>query len=515
MSRGVLSKLAGETAVYGMSTILARVINFFFVPIYTRTLAQSEYGILTEFMAYIAVLQVVLTLGMETGCFRFANKYKGDRRVFSNAMSSVFSVSFALFLCCVLFAGGISSALGYGENSLPVVYVGAILLIDCTSSVIFAKLRHEGRAWKFAIIKTVKILTETSANLVLFFVLPGYMASRPDSWLGRVLPPVPDFSYPLIAILISCVVMLLILLPDYIRIGAGFSKKLLKQMLLYSLPLMVAGLPGVVNEFLDRILFRFFMPENLDWRAELGVYQAAVKLAVIMNLFIQMFRFAAEPFFFARASDKDSKALYAKVMEYFAAFCMLVFLGITLYSDLIGLVLGKDFRGGLHILPVMLFSYVILGISFNVSMWYKLADMTRFAVYITLCGLAVTALVNMVFMPLYSYTASAWGHLLSNLSMLLVSLYFGNKYYPIPYRWGRIAEYAAVALAVYGLSALYDSLVGGGMAVRLAVHTLLLLIYPLYYVKREHADLPSMLRGLKGKSKAADGLGGKNPAERD
>ena len=219
-------------------------------------------------------------------------------------------------------------------------------------------------------------------------------------------------------------------------------------MLLYSIPLMVAGLPGIINDGLDRLLFRFFSPEGGDWRATLGVYQAAVKLAVIMNLFIQMFRYAAEPFFFAREREKNSKELYAKVMEYFVAFCMFIFLGVLLYMDLLGLILGRDFRGALGTVPFMLFSYMLLGILFNVSMWYKLSGHTKFAVNITLSGLAVTAVINMTLMPYFSYWASVAAHLLSALVMLFYSLRLGNKYYPVPYRWRRIMEYIAAAIVI-------------------------------------------------------------------
>ena len=325
---GVLSKLAGETAVYGLSTILARIINFFFVPFYTRILSQEQYGSLTEFMAYIAVLQVVLTLGMETGSFRFANKGPEPRSVFSNAFSSVFSFSFLVFAVMTVFSGDIASYLGYGDYPEVVTYVGLILLLDSSCAILFAKLRYEGRAWRFAVIKTVKIITETAANIFLFLFLPGWIASHPGTFVESLIPPVPDFSYPIVAILVSCVVMVICMIPDFRSIRLHVDRKLLKDMFMYSLPLMIAGLPGVVNEFLDRILFRFCMPDDVSWRAELGIYQAAVKLSVIMSLFIQMFRFAAEPFFFARANDRDSRKIYAEVMNHFVAFCMLIFLGI-------------------------------------------------------------------------------------------------------------------------------------------------------------------------------------------
>ena len=432
-----LKQLAGETAIYGFSSILARVLNFLFVPIYTRMLTQVQYGVVTEFMAYIAILQVVLVLGLETGCFRFANKEGEDpRKVYSGALLAVTGLNLAFLACMVAFSDSISAALGYEGYRSLIIYVAAILFCDSITAILFAKLRQEHKAVKFATFKTIKILPETGANLILFFVYPAQ----------------PDFTYPIMAILASCVLCLALFIPDILRLKLTWDSGVVKRMLAYSLPLMVAALPGVANDFLDRILFRYFDTSAEAWRASLGVYQAAVKLAVIMNLFIQMFRYAAEPFFFQRAKDKNSKELYAVVMEWFTAFCGLVLLGVVGYIDIISLFLGKDFRVGIGVVPIMLLSYMLLGMLFNVSMWYKLSGKTNMAIWITLAGLAVTTVVNVVFMPQFSYWASAFGHLASYLVMFILSAWLGSKYYPIPYNWKRIggiflllgAAYAAI-----------------------------------------------------------------------
>ena len=452
---GILRKLAGETAIYGLSTILARMINFFFVPIYTRVLTQGSYGSYTEIMSYIAVLQVVLVLGLETGCFKFANGIKnggGSQKdsfaPFSSAFLMVCGVSLLFFAVIAMFAAPLSDFIGCQSYRAVIYFVAGILVSDSITAVLFAKLRYEQKAVKFALFKTIKIVSETGFNLLLFFFFPGWAAARQGSWLLELIPAEPHFSYIILAVFLSCVVCFLLFIPELFRISLKFDRKLAGQMLLYSIPLMVAGLPGIINDGLDRLLFRFFSPEGGDWRATLGVYQAAVKLAVIMNLFIQMFRYAAEPFFFAREREKNSKELYAKVMEYFVAFCMFIFLGVLLYMDLLGLILGRDFRGALGTVPFMLFSYMLLGILFNVSMWYKLSGHTKFAVNITLSGLAVTAVINMALMPYFSYWASVAAHLLSALVMLLYSLRLGNKYYPVPYRWRRIMEYIAAAIVI-------------------------------------------------------------------
>jgi len=491
-----LKQLAGQTVIYGLSTILARIINFLFVPIYTRLLSPESYGVVTEFMAYIAVLQVVLVLGLETGCFRFANKEGVDpKKVYSNAFVTVFCLSATFLALMIAFASPIASMLGYEGYQACIMYMGGILALDAVTAIFFAKLRQENKALKFAVFKTVKIITETAANLVLFLWFPKHIGSA--RWLLHFIPETPDFSYVVFAIFISCVVCGLLFIPEFARISFRLDPKLLRQMLAYSLPLMVAALPGVVNDFLDRILFRFFDTNADAWRSSLGLYQAAVKLAVIMNLFIQMFRYAAEPFFFRRAREKDSKALYASVQEYFTAFCGLVFLGVILYIDIISLILGPQFRSAVGIVPIMLLSYMILGMLFNVSMWYKLSGKTDMAIWITLSGLAVTAIVIIIFMPRYSYWAAAFGHLASYVVMFVISSVLGAKYYPIPYRWGRLALIFIVMGAVYGISMLIDRTFFsnviisqssmGMMLIKLSVHTALIALYGIsvWYIIRK------------------------------
>lgn len=483
-----LKQLAGQTVIYGMSTILARIINFLFVPIYTRLLSPESYGVVTEFMAYIAVLQVVLVLGLETGCFRFANKEGVDpKKVYSSAFVTVFCVSATFLALMIAFASPIASALGYDGYSACIMYMGGILALDAVTAILFAKLRQEGKALKFAILKTIKIITETAANLVLFLWFPSHVDAAP--WLLRFIPATPDFSYVIFAIFISCIVCGLLFVPELLKFSFRLDPKLLRQMLAYSLPLMVAALPGVVNDFLDRILFRYFDTNADAWRSSLGLYQAAVKLAVIMNLFIQMFRYAAEPFFFRRAKEKDSRVLYASVQEYFTAFCGLVFLGVILYIDIIALILGPQFRSAVGVVPIMLLSYMILGMLFNVSMWYKLSGKTNMAIWITLAGLAVTAVVIVLFMPKYSYWAAAFGHLASYIVMFVISSVLGAKYYPIPYRWGRLGSILLLMGAIYGGSLLLDSAFFASAALpssdvsawpfiaKLGVHTILIALY--------------------------------------
>lgn len=482
MAKNPFKQLAGETAIYGLSTILARVVNFLLVPLYTNILSRENYGIVTEFLAYIAILQVVLALGLETGCFRYAQKEKdaadsGDthadpNRIFSNAFMIVLGLCLAFFVGVSLFSGNISSALGYDGFGKVIVYVGAILLIDTITAILFARLRYEHKALKFAVIKTLKIFTELGVNLLLYLALPAYLANHGASLITSFVSATPDFTYAIFAILASCIVCLLMLLPELFRLRFTPDKKVCKALLVYSIPLMLAGLPGVMNDLLDRVLMRGL--DGAAWRADLGVYQAGVKIAVIMSLFVQMFRYAAEPFFFQREKQNDSKTLYAQVMTYFVAFCMAGFLFVMLYLDVIGLMLGKDFRIGLEITPIMLMAYVMLGMQFNISMWYKLSGKTGYAVWITLAGLVVTVIINVLFMPRYSYHAAAWAHIASYLVMMIISLVLGNKYYPIPYNWKKILFCIVLALAIYGGSQLLPQM---SLWPKMGIHTLLMLLY--------------------------------------
>lgn len=479
-----LKQLAGETAIYGLSTILARIINFLFVPFYTRMLTTASYGVVTEFMAYIAVLQVVLVLGLETGCFRFANREGVNPvAVYSNALATVFGTSFSFLAFMILFSGQIASMLGYDGFGNCIIYVGGILALDCTTAILFAKLRQEHKAFKFALFKTIKILTETAANMVLFFWYPAHSSAL----MGRFVSPTPDFTYVIFAIFISSIVCAVLFVPDLLKTSFEFDRKLLRQMLAYSIPLMIAALPGIINDFLDRILFRYFDTNADVWQSSLGIFQAAVKLSVIMNLFIQMFRFAAEPFFFQRAQNKGSRQLYAIVMEYFTAFCGLILLGVFLYLDVFALIIGKDFRSGMGVVPIMLLSYMLLGMLFNVSMWYKLSGKTNMAIWITLAGLVVTIVINVLFMPKFSFWAAAFGHLASYLVMFVISAVLGAHYYPIPYSWKRILSFFVLIAVICVVTLFADDAFNGfissgasGTGVKVlkwSVHTLLLLVY--------------------------------------
>jgi O-antigen/teichoic acid export membrane protein len=488
-----LKQLAGQTAIYGLSSIVARVINFFFVPLYTRMLTTGNYGLASELLAYIALLQVVLTFGMETGFFRFASKDRERADItFSTALISLGTTSILFLVLILAFSGHLSAFAGHPENYI--VYAAIILAIDCFTALLFAELRFKNKAFNFALFRSIKILTEVGFNLVLFLALPKYFVSHPNSFLLKFIPATPDYGYILLAILLSCFVSLLLFIPRLVKLKIVFSKQQFNELIVYSLPLMIAGLPGVANDFISRIFFRFFAPATSPWQDQLGIFNANVKLAVFMVLFVQMFRYAAEPFFFSSSNREDMKKVYADVMKYFVAFCVLIFLSIAMYPELFALLLGKEFRIGIAVLPIMLIANILLGIVFNLSMWYKLSGKTKYALTITLLGLCINLAINIVFMPVYGYLAAAWGYLLSYLAMVIFSYYLSRKYYPIPYEWKVIIMYFAVGIALYLLSVYVAPPM---LIARIVLNTMYILAFILFVFKTENIDIKRLIKLMK------------------
>jgi len=488
-----LKQLAGQTAIYGLSSIVARIINFFFVPLYTRMLTTGNYGLASELLAYIALFQVVLTFGLETGFFRFASKDKSKAGViFSTAVVSLGTSSVSFFLLVLLFSNQLSHFAGHPV--LYIIYSALILVIDCFTAILFAELRFQNKAWQFALFRSIKILSEVTFNIILFLFLPKYLISHPGSFVLELIPATPDYGYILLAILLSCIVSLLLFIPRLFRFHLVFSSKQFKELLLYSLPLMIAGLPGVANDFISRIFFRFFAPDTMPWQDQLGIFNANVKLAVFMVLFVQMFRYAAEPFFFSSAMRDDMKKVYADVMKYFVAFCVLIFLGIAMYPELFALLLGKEFRSGISVLPIMLIANILLGVVFNLSMWYKLSGKTQYALTITLLGLGINLVVNVIFMPVYGYMAAAWGYLFSYLAMVIFSYYLSRKYYPIPYEWKTIILYFVTGIALYLLSVIVAP---AALGARIVLNTLYIIAFVFFVMKREKIDFNRFKSVLK------------------
>jgi O-antigen/teichoic acid export membrane protein len=445
-----LKRLAGDTAIYGLSTIVARLINYLLVAYHTRVLDRVQYGVFTEFYGYATFLLVLLTYGMETGFFRFSSR--SDQRpdaVFSTSMVALFTTSVLFFGVIMLNLSGFSSWMGYPGNRSYVLQMAAVLAIDAFTAIPFARLRFLRRAKMFALFKLFNVVFYVLISVLFFTFLPPYFAQHPDSCLLRFFSPSVDVGYIFTANLLSSLLSLALLLPTIFGVKFSFSSALLKKMLVYSLPLLAAGLPGVANDYLDRVLFKHLYADPSFALDQLGVYGANAKLAVLMMLFVQMFRYAAEPFFFSYADKTDARPMFAQVMKYFVVGAVFIFLLVSLNMDVFAYFTGKSFREGVTIVPVMLFANLLLGVVFNLSMWYKLSEKTKYAVYITLSGMLVTVLINVIFIPRYGYRAAAWGHFFSYAVMLVISYVMGQKFYPIRYDLKAIGFYVAVGLGLY------------------------------------------------------------------
>ncbi len=451
---GLISKLVGQTAIYGLSTIIGRFLNFMLVPLYTRCFSQSEYGVVTELYSYTVFLMIFLTYGMETGFFRFMQNKDDAPKVFSTITTSLFSSS-AIFIGLVfLLLAPISSVLGYSDHQDFVMIMAIIIGIDAFTSVPFAKLRHENKALKFACIKLTNIGINIGLNILFIIILPTMAKTSSNQWIIEHFST-PQVVYIFISNLAASVVTLLLLLPDIIKGRNGFDYELLKRIFSYSWPLLISGLAGSINEVYDRVSLRYFLtvPEGVDASqyilSQVGIYGANYKLAMIISIFNQAFRFAAEPFFFSRMKEKDSRQMYAKIMNYFTIFTLFLFLVILLYLDIFKLFIGTNFHDGLGIIPVLLMANIFLGIVFNLSIWYKVTNQTKFGIGITGFGAFITLAINMIFVPIYGYAACAWATLACYVLMAILSYILCQKHYGIPYKIGTLAAYFILAGVLY------------------------------------------------------------------
>ncbi len=454
-----VKKLAGQTAIYGLSSMFGRLLNYFLVPLYTNVFLPQEYGIVTEFYAYVTFLIIVLTYGMETGFFRFSQAGHGFKTTYSTALGSLFITSAVFLLLVNLFAQPIANTINYTLHPEWVRWFALILAFDAFSAIPFAKLRMQNKAKRFAVIKLAGIVLNVALNLFFILICPKIAEINPDSPLLIFYSWNIGIGYIFISNLISSSFTFLLLLPDIFEAELKISKALWRKMMWYSLPLLIGGLAGMVNETIDRILLKYLLPGSDSFvMAEVGIYGANYKLAILMTLFIQMFRYAAEPFFFSSAKDKNSNKLFANVMTWFIIFGLLILLGITGYIDIVKFFIGVKYHSGLDIVPILLLANLFLGIYFNLSVWYKLNDKTRFGAYFAIIGAVITIVLNIVLIPVIGYMGSAIATLVCYFTMMLISYFIGKKHHPIPYQLRKIAMYFIFAGGIFVVFQLTDNL---------------------------------------------------------
>lgn len=480
-----LQSLFKDTVIYGMSSIVGRFLNYLLVPLYSYAMtAQSgNYGIVTNIYAWTALILTFLTFGFETTFFRFANKSNADvSKVFSMSMQVVGTLSL-LFLCAVFCnISAIANALDYTGHPEFITMMAVVVAIDAMQAILFGLIRYKKQAWKFAGLKLLFIVTSIALNLVAFLLMPWLYDKNPD-FIGQFYDPDNQAYYIFLINLVCTLFITIFLLPELKLFRFTRDTKLFKDMFAYSWPLLLLGLAGILNLHADKIIYTQLVP-GMQGKVELSIYGAVVKVAAIMAMLIQAFRFAYEPFVFGSSSDKNSKALYAKAMKYFIIVAILAFLTVMFYIDIIRYLIAPDYWEGIKVIPIVMIAEIFMGIYFNLSFWYKLNDETYWGAIFSSIGCAILFAVNIIFVPKYGYMACAWASFAGYFAAMLLSYIIGQKRNPINYDIKSIAGYVAVAIILYAIYALLP--IGNSLA-RIGCNTLLLAVYVIYFVKK---DLP-------------------------
>ncbi len=490
-------KLIGDTAIYGVSSIVGRFLNWWLVPYYSVIFLTNEYGVVANLYAYVAFLLVMLTYGMETGYFRFASRSKDPEKVYSTSQTMLMFTTFLFLLLVFIFKREISAFIRYPDYPEYIWLLATVVAIDAFTSIPFAKLRLNNRPIKFAFIKLVNIGLNIGFNLFFLTLCPLILEHYPDSPVKYIYNSELGVGYVFIANLLASFSTLILLHKEIFSMRIHLDKPLLKQMLNYSFPILVIGVAGMVNQNIDKILIPFLVPENQLPMHQVGVYSANYKLAVLMNMFIQAFRYAFEPFFFSRRSSEDSEdtKLYATVMKYFLIFGMLIFLGMTLYIDIIKMVIDTSYHEGLKVVPLILMANLFFGIFFSLSVWFKLKDMTRYGAYIALIGAVISLVLNFLLIPVMGYMGSAIAVVVCFFVMMVIAYLWGQKYYYIPYDLQRLGTYFFSGFGLFILSLLTKNM---PPFFKFSANTLMLLFFLYLIYRLEKTEIFQILKRKKG-----------------
>ncbi|MDD3281175.1 MAG: oligosaccharide flippase family protein [Bacteroidales bacterium] len=494
-----LKKLANQTLIYGGTTIVGRLLNYLLVPFHTYIfLDPKNYGVVGEMYAWVALLMVILTYGMETAFFRFVSTESDKQKVFSTTFFTLLSTTLLFIVLSLVFSQPIANVLQYPTHPEYIRWFAIIISLDVISSIPFARLRAENRPLRFAFIKIFNIVLTVLFNLFFLWFCPMMIENEIGvSFFSTIYNPNIGVGYIFISNLIASIFQILLLISSCKGLKFQIDITLIKRMLVYAMPLLILGLAGIVNETMDRILIKNLSSNDLNTAMHhLGVYSACFKIAVIMSLFIQAFRYSAEPFFFAQYKEKNAKEAYSVVMTYFVIICSVIFLVTTLYLDFIKYFISKPYHEGLHIVPPLLFAYLLLGIVFNLSIWYKLTGQTKYGAYISLGGAAITLAVNFTLIPIIGYTGAALAHLITYLSMLIASYYLGQKFYPIDYNLKKIGFYIFTSLFLVILSFYiipFEHFGKNSLLIKVIINTSIILLYLFIIYKKEFKTLKKIL----------------------
>ena len=488
-----LKKLLSDSVIYGLSSIVGRFLNYLLVPVYTYHIsaASGGYGVVTNVYAYTALLFVILTFGMETTYFYFANREGIDRkRVFSTALSAVGTVALLFVALVMLFIGPVSMSMGYPDHPEYIRVMAVVVSIDAFQAILFDRLRLEGHPWKFFALKIAFILLTVVLTLFIFLVAPHWSHL---SWMGWY-DEANNVKY-IFYINLFCTAIITFgftkELKDF-RFSA-FDIQLLKRMLQYAWPLLLFGIVGIFNQVADKILLPKLLPGD-EGRVQLGIYGACVKIAMLMALITQAFRYAYEPFVFGGQRDKQSKETQAKATKYFIMFTLLAFLTVMCYIELLQHFVGPDYREALPAIPIVMMAEILMGIYFNLSFWYKLNGQTWWGAVMSAIGCVVLVVINIIFVPKIGYMACAWGGLVGYGVCVLLSYFIGQKKNPVPYPVGTILGYFALTLALFALMQYVHI---DNMVLRLLFNTMVLAIFVAVILWREHELVKPIFAKMK------------------
>ena len=465
-----LKSLAKDTAIYGVSSIVGRFLNYLLVPIYTISMPASTggYGVITNMYAITALLLVLLTCGMETGFFRFANKGDDDPiRVYSTTVLTVGSISLSVLEVCLLFLKPIAGVMGYEEHPW---YLGMMLIViamDAIQAIPFAYLRYKNRPIKFAALKMLFIFASIALNIVYFVFMKG-----------------TDVGAAFLINLIGTSLVMVCLISELRGFRYTLDRDLVKRMFRYSFPILILGIAGILNQVVDKIIFPFVYPDEAEAAVQLGIYGATSKIAMIMAMFTQAFRFAYEPFVFGKSREKDNRQMYAQAMKFFIIFTLLAFLAVMFYLDILRYVIGRDYWEGLKVVPIVMAAEMFMGVYFNLSFWYKLTDETKWGAYFSITACTIVILMNVFLIPVYGYVACAWAGFTGYAVAMLLSYFVGQKKYPINYDLKSIGGYVLLALVIYAVG---EWMPLENTVLRLLFRTVLLAVFIAYIIKH---DLP-------------------------
>lgn len=489
-----IKKLAGQTVWYGASSIAARFINYLLTPLLTYSLAKtSDYGKMGLIYSAIPILNVIFTYGFETAYFRFASKEEYKKTIYSTAALSLFFSTILFTALLWLNQSFFGKAISLSEFPQIIQLSIFIIALDAMSTIPFASLRERGRPKKFAFIKIAGILINIFFTWFFIRYCPSQLQHDPNSWVTKIYDPNTNpIVYVILANLIQAAITLVLLGAELAKIRFQFDVKLWKQMMVYSIPLVVSGMAGMINETFDRLMLVWWLPGTTIFREEqVGIYNACYKLSILITLFIQAFRLGAEPFFFKQAEGQNPQRTYARVMKFFVIIISVMFLMVSLYIPVWKHFIGPKYWSGLAVVPILLLANMFLGIYYNLSIWYKLSHKTMAGAWITLAGVTITFVINYCCIPYFSYMACAWATFACYGSMMLISFVWGQKKYPIPYAWKKLTSYLVIVVLIYfihyGITTLWSNVI-----INLISASVLVGLYILFLARIERKELPKL-----------------------